>query len=340
MSELEKSAPDAREHSRPETVSFIVPAWNEERHLAACLASIANLELPAGVAIETVVVDNQSTDKTAGVAKEFGVCVCTVAPGRASRARNVGAARACGDWLAFVDADCELPPDWLTKCHGHLQSTDVVAAGAAMRSPARDASWVERSWHALASARTPQSATLVRWLPTFNLLVRRLAFDDVGGFDEHLVTCEDCDLGYRLATRGRLIFDPSTTVAHHGESQTLAQLFRREAWRSQGNLRLALQQVRDWRNWISLLLPPASLAGLVCAIVLSLAALRVNATLWPYIGACLALFALPFGLVLARVVSRAPTPMLPRILVVFGAYLAARTAGLFLSVPRVGREGV
>ncbi len=320
-------------------VSFIIPAWNEERHLARCLASIAELALPGGVgSIETIVVDNESTDGTAAVAVQRGARICPVPPGRASRARNAGARMATGRWLAFVDADCELAPDWLSECSRHFQDADVVAVGAAMRSPAQGASWVERSWHALSTARSPRQPTDVRWLPTFNLLVRRRDFDEVGRFNEDLVTCEDCDLGYRLATRGRLMFEPGSTAAHHGESQTLSQLFRREAWRSQGNLLVARMRASDWRNWISLALPPASVAGLVLAIVFALAATRQSGAYWPWSLAALGVFALPFGLVLSRVVNRAPTAMLPSILVVFGTYLAARTAGLFFSVPRVTRD--
>src|SRR5919205_1246336 len=96
------------------SVSFIIPALNEEKHIAACLVSIRQLELPTSVSgIETIVVDNRSTDRTTEIAREFGARVEEVSPGRPSRARTAGAAVARGDWLPFVEANRKLPADWL-----------------------------------------------------------------------------------------------------------------------------------------------------------------------------------------------------------------------------------
>lgn len=321
------------------TVSFVIPAWNEEVHLAKCLRSIANQDVPTNVrAIETIVVDNQSTDGTCAVAARHEARVVTVAPGRASRARNGGARAAAGDWLAFIDADCELPPDWLEKCGRHLDDGSAVAVGAKLRAPGIGATWVERAWHAILDAGAPQRPAVARWLPGFNLLVRKRDFDDVGGFDEGLVTCEDCDLSYRLATRGKLVVDPEPATAHHGESKTLSQLFHREAWRGQGNLRLAMSRLGDWRNWISLALPVASMIGMAGAVAFAVLAASHRAGFWPFGAACLVLCLLPFGLLLTRVFRRAPAKMLPRIFAVFAVYLAARAMGLFLSAPRVAHE--
>jgi GT2 family glycosyltransferase len=270
------------------------------------------------------------------MAARYGARVISVDPGRASRARNAGARAAFGRWLAFVDADCELPANWLVQCSRHFEDPAVLAAGSTMRAPAQQASWVERAWYAIAHCRLPEQPVRVRWLPSFNMLVRRTAFEALSGFKENLVTCEDCDLGYRLAVRGALVLDPAAPTAHHGESQTLWQLFRREAWRSHGNLQLAAARLTDLRNWISLLLPVASVAGLAGAMLFAVAASR-NAAWWPWSLACWCLFLAPFGLVTLRLLNRTSARMYPRILVVFAVYLAARSAGLFLSVPRVAR---
>jgi glycosyltransferase involved in cell wall biosynthesis len=92
-------------------VSFIVPAYNEECYLAACLASIRQQRGD----FEIVVVDNSSTDRTGDIARQFAdrVVFCPT-PGIAA-ARNCGAQSASSEVLAFVDADARLNGNWLKQ---------------------------------------------------------------------------------------------------------------------------------------------------------------------------------------------------------------------------------
>src|SRR5688572_5273474 len=169
------------------SVSFIIPCLNEEKFLALCLRSVRALELPAGMgAPQLIVVDNRSKDRSAAVAAEHGATVLQIDPGKVSRARNLGARHAAGELLAFIDADCELDPRWLVRCAAPLQDTGVVSTGTVMSEPPPPpaSTWVERAWYELAHRRRESAAIDVPWLATFNLLVRRDAFEAVGGFDE------------------------------------------------------------------------------------------------------------------------------------------------------------
>jgi glycosyltransferase involved in cell wall biosynthesis len=327
-------------NQRPEKVilSFIIPALNEEQRIGGCLRSIQQLELPAGVGrIEIVVVDNRSTDRTVQLSQEHGAKVVNVAPGFPSRARNVGARSATGDWLAFVDADCELASDWLSVCGSHLlKDVGVVAVGAAMRDPGSDTPWVERAWYELAYARRAGEFRKSKWLPSFNLLVRRSAFDAIGGFDESLSTCEDCDLGYRLATLGGLILDSRTHAAHLGESRSLSELFRREAWRTRGNLRLAVSRPFDWSNWMSLLFPPVIVASLAVAVGGCVAAFTRAWPVWPWFGFTAFMGSAIMLLVLRKTASTNLWSLLKQMMV-FLTYLAGRTTGLVWASRRVER---
>lgn len=319
-------------------VSFIIPALNEERHLGPCLKSIWSLELPVGVeGIETIVVDNRSTDRTVEISRAEGAIVVEVAPGRPSIARNSGARRATGKWLAFVDADCELPPNWLTICGGHLLKDEkVVAAAGTMHGPVSGATWVERAWYELAHRAGNHAVRSVRWLPTFNLLVRRSSFERVNGFDESLATCEDCDLGYRLEKIGTLMLDPCAEVIHRGESRSLGELFRREAWRTRGNLRLALMRPFDALNWLSLLFPPGAMTGLLVAVVGLVVSLITGWLVWPWVTAVFAIIGAILVLVFRKTTTRNPLSLLKQLLV-FGTYLSGRTAGLIWAFQRVDR---
>lgn len=319
-------------------VSFIIPARNEEIYIGRCIDAIKQLVLPKRVGeIEIIVVDNESTDCTVRISQARGAIVITVPPGKPSRARNAGAQAANGSLLAFIDADCELAPNWLAVCHEHLaRNAEVVAAAGAIRAPGDEASWVERAWYGLAHASNRDQASHVRWLPSFNLLVRRSAFQQVGGFDEMLTTCEDCALGYRLDEIGTLVLDPSTRAAHFGESKTLGDVVRREAWRSGGNLRLALHRPRDWKNWISLLMPLA-IVILACTATLGfIVALIIRASLWPWLAGLALVLAII--VILVRRKGRACSWLdFGQRVCVYSAYLAGRTLGMVRTFRRLQR---
>src|SRR6516225_4395542 len=89
-------------------ISIIIPAFNEERLIASTLASLQEgmEELSRrGFENELIVCDNNSTDRTAEIARSAGAKVVFEPINQIARARNRGAAAATGDWLIFVDAD-------------------------------------------------------------------------------------------------------------------------------------------------------------------------------------------------------------------------------------------
>jgi len=339
MATLTQAQRDSPDIAHAASVTFVVPAWNEELHLSRCLESIRRLHAPPGACVrEVIVVDNQSTDQTPAIARRLGACVISVPPGRVSLARNAGARAATGDWIAFVDADCELPTDWLQRCADHLSDDHVVAAGGAAGPPPPAAGWVERSVHLLSQASAPSQPTAVRWLASFNILIRKAAFDRVGGFDDRLASCEDCELSYRLAESGQLIYDPRVESVHHGESKSLSELFRREAWRSHGNIRVALGRIGDWRNWASLALPPVLVGCLAAAIITAALALFGRSGWWPWSAGLLALATALSAGVLVRLARRVSLGALPQVVIVYWVFIAGRAAGLLLSMPRVARR--
>lgn len=91
-------------------ISLVIPAYNEESHLAECLEAALNQSTPFW---EIIVVDNKSTDKTANVAAQYsGVRVLKEAKRGIAHARNRGFNAARGDIIARIDADTVLPTDW------------------------------------------------------------------------------------------------------------------------------------------------------------------------------------------------------------------------------------
>ena len=110
--------------------SIIIPAYNEEDFLANTLAALKEAMLQISLEGEIIVVDNNSSDHTAKIAKENGVKVVFEAINQISRARNAGAKAAQGRYLIFVDADTIIPTALLQQALSNLQSGKIVGGGA------------------------------------------------------------------------------------------------------------------------------------------------------------------------------------------------------------------
>ena len=95
-------------------ISVVVPAYNEEQYIAACLSSILNQKNEA--LHEIIVVDNASTDATAQIAASYpGVRVVLEQNKGLPYARQRGLEEAVGDIVAYIDADTKVRPGWLQR---------------------------------------------------------------------------------------------------------------------------------------------------------------------------------------------------------------------------------
>ncbi len=118
---------------------------------------------------------------------------------------------------------------WAKEATRHFLDKTVVAVGPPPGIPASGTTWIQRAWSFL-NRKAATEPVDVSWIASANLWVRKTSFDQIGGFDESLETCEDADLGYRLHERGRLVSDPQVYVAHHREPRTLREFYKKEVW--------------------------------------------------------------------------------------------------------------
>ena len=204
-------------------VSVIVPARNAAASLPACLDALATQGVP-GPAAELLVVDDASTDDTRRSASRPGVQVLS-GPGRGpAAARNVGAQRARGDVLVFLDADTAPRPQWLEQMLAPLADEAIVAVKGRYYSCQRSlvARFAQLEFEEK-YARL-ERAKQVDFVDSGTAAYRRDAFLAAGGFDEHFPaqSAEDVELAFRLAARGaRLAFSPRAGVLHqHAERLT------------------------------------------------------------------------------------------------------------------------
>lgn len=106
------------------TLSFIIPALNEEKYIGKCLAAIVP---QLNDNDEVIVVDNGSTDQTVAIAHKYGAQVVTEKKKGISNARNTGVLHAKGDIVCFIDADGILSPNWVKLTRTYLDQADVNA---------------------------------------------------------------------------------------------------------------------------------------------------------------------------------------------------------------------
>ena len=181
-------------------VSIVVPAFNEERLISGCLESIdvaLKANATAGFDSEVIVVDNNSTDRTAELALAAGATVCFEPVNRIARARNAGAARASGDWLIFVDADSWLSAGLLQDIFDLIHGGRAVGCGSTMRMD--DMPW----WGRLLMGIWTLISISFRLASGALFVCRADAFRDVGGFSDVLYAAEEIDLSMRLKKWGR-----------------------------------------------------------------------------------------------------------------------------------------
>jgi len=174
-------------------ISVVVPAFNEERLLSATLANLLRV-VPEPR--EIIVCDNNSTDRTADIARAAGATVVFEPLNQISRARNRGAAAATGDWLLFVDADSSPSKNLLEDTFAAMQ-TGCLAGGATVEFDSRDL--VVRFWLALWNS----ASRLMKWAAGSYIFCEAAAFRELGGFSEALYAGEELDLFRRLKRLAR-----------------------------------------------------------------------------------------------------------------------------------------
>jgi glycosyltransferase involved in cell wall biosynthesis len=106
-------------------ISVIIPTYNEEANITACLQSLCNQTISRDE-YEIIIVDGNSKDCTCERAWEYADEVITQTSQKVGGARNDGVLRARGDIVATTDADCIIPPEWLETIKTDFELNDIV----------------------------------------------------------------------------------------------------------------------------------------------------------------------------------------------------------------------
>ena len=192
-------------------LSIVVPAFNEERLLGDTLEAIA--AAAAGISHEVIVCDNNSTDRTADIARAHGATVVFEPVNQISRARNTGAAAATGDWLLFIDADCSPSPALFAEmaavmptCVGGGSTVTLETDDAFVRGAVAIWNFISRT---------------ALWAAGSFIFCRADAFRAVGGFSVDLYASEEIDFSRKLKQLGRFVILDRHPLRTSGRKATL-----------------------------------------------------------------------------------------------------------------------
>lgn len=199
-------------------VSVIITSRNEADVIGRLLRSVKKQDYKN---VETIVVDNNSTDKTAEIARKHTKKVYNFGPERSAQ-RNYGGKIAKGEFLLFLDADMELSPKVIGECVNEIQNDKKVGAVVIPEISVGRSFWekvkaFERSFY---FDRLDFSIESARFFG-------KEAFEKSGGYDEEITGTEDWDLSETVRKQGYKIVKISVPIYHHETIPSLASLAKK-----------------------------------------------------------------------------------------------------------------
>ncbi|HWA52013.1 MAG TPA: glycosyltransferase [Patescibacteria group bacterium] len=239
---------------KKDLVSIVIPARNEEKNIGRLLDSIKKQSYKR---IETIVVDDGSSDKTINISKQKGAKVFQRAHLERSAQRNFGASKAKGKYLIFLDADMELTKKVVEDCvstvFGKYKLLVIPEKTVGNNFIARIRNF-EREMY----------------MGDFSIEVARFfekkIFEEYGGYDLELTGPEDYDLPYRIGKQYE-IGRSGEYILHHEEGVTLYRLLKKKYYygrngakyakkhpeliATQGNLLFRKAYFRNWKKFVN-----------------------------------------------------------------------------------------
>ena len=226
-------------------ISVVVPVRNEASSIRALLDGLLGQSLrPA----EIVITDGGSTDATVEIISEYverGAPIQLIREGAAlpGRGRNLAAARATSEWLAFIDAGISPEPDWLELLATRARFGDVdVVYGS--YEPVTDTLFKRCSAMAYITPPTEIEGKFVRSRSVVSLLMKRSVWLAVGGFPEDLRSAEDLLFLNRIEQGNFRIAHAPAALVHWQVQSTPWLTFKRFVTYARNNARAGL-----WQHW-------------------------------------------------------------------------------------------
>lgn len=278
-------------------ISVIIPAYNEEKNIARCLDGLSRQE-DVRSEYEIIVVDDGSTDATREIAHARAVRLLQQTNCGAAAARNLGAQNARGEFVLFVDGDCEPSPTWIAAMTAPFLDSSVVGVGGMKQT--HQSNFIPRFIQMEFDYRYDQvrAHQYIDFIDSGTAAYRRDMFLKSKGFDTTLMDAEDVELSFRLSEQGSNMAFARDAIVYCEHPSSVAEYLRRKFtyayWRSFVYKRFPRKIASDSRtpqtqkiqSALALLFIPFIAAALFwdrLAIVAILIALILIATTTPFV---------------------------------------------------------
>lgn len=231
-------------------VSVVVPVRNEEDSIRELLDSLLAQTRPPD---EIVIADGGSVDATPQIIEEYirkgaPVRLIRAGPALPGRGRNLGAAHASFEWLAFTDAGIRLENNWLEALTMKAEEDGPIDVVYGAWEPVIDTFFTECAAIAYVPPPAPRDGMMIRPRFIASTLLRREAWQAVNGFPEDLRSGEDLVFMDRVENAGYVsVFEPRAQV-HWSLRPTVGSTFKRFLVYSRNNIRAGL--FRQWQATI------------------------------------------------------------------------------------------
>jgi glycosyltransferase involved in cell wall biosynthesis len=201
-------------------VSVVIPAYNEEEFIGTTLKSLINQTYKN---FELIVVDNNSSDQTADVARRYGARVVFEKKKGVASARQTGFFASKSDIIACTDADAVVPENWLEKIvSAYEKDKKLIAFGGLSALYSGPVTARAAGRYLFPFFWSIDRILSGGWnLAGFNMSVKRKAFKEIGGFRTDLTLGEDVDLAQRLRQKGKVSIDTNFLVYASGRRYRL-----------------------------------------------------------------------------------------------------------------------
>jgi glycosyltransferase involved in cell wall biosynthesis len=200
-------------------VSIIITTKNEEKNMKNILESLKNQTFKD---FEVIVVDNNSSDKTKEISKEYGALVFNKGPERSAQ-RNYGVSKASGKYVLILDADMILKPEVLEECVNKFKEDSNLKKITIKEIPMGESFWskckrLELEFY----SKNPKAKTHAA------RFFEKKVFEEFGGYDIDLTGPEDWDLPERISKKYPKSYFTSTVIYHNEADYGLLRILKKK----------------------------------------------------------------------------------------------------------------
>ncbi len=186
-------------------ISVVIPTLNEERYIGKCLESLRKQTLEC----EIIVVDSESSDKTAALAGKNADKIVIVEKKSIAYSRQRGAESCLGEIVVSTDADCVFPANWLEVLCKHFEDESVACVSGPTKPILEESTMVDRVcyWVGNTFLFVLLKVKGVPWFRGSNTAYRKDFLMKAGGYNTSLKAREDSELSKRVGKLGKAVFD-------------------------------------------------------------------------------------------------------------------------------------